>query len=372
MALVHAGDAASGVVTVWPFNRKRAPEKRANAPYTESLINVLETQAVGQSVGDASAIAALESACALYSRAFAAATVTPAEAGAALTPSVLALIARNLIRRGEDHHRIYVRGGRVVLEPCGFAYAHGHGPDPAGWTYNVTLYGPTDSRHEWVPAASMLHTRYSVDSSRPWLGQGPLHWAHRTGTLAGALESRLGEEAGGPTGYFLPVPADGGDGGDGDSLAEWKRDLGAARGRTIAVETTAAGWGDGKAAAPSADYKVQRFGAAVPETSVSLRSQAALAVLSACGVPGALVDASADGTAQREGHRRFVMASVEPLLGMVAVEIEAKLETRVSFDLSSLWAHDLAGRASSFKAMVAGGMPLDRAAALSGLMATDG
>ena len=152
---------------MWPF-RKREPEKRANAPYTDALVNALEAQAVGQSIGDPSAIAALETAVALYSRAFAAVRLSPAVP--ALSRSCLALIARNLIRRGEDFHRIYVRGGRVVLEPCGFAYAHGNGPDPMGWTYNVTLYGPTDSRHEWVPAASMLHTRYSVDSARPWFG----------------------------------------------------------------------------------------------------------------------------------------------------------------------------------------------------------
>ena len=64
------------------------------------------------------------------------------------------------------------------------------------------------------------------------------------------------------------------------------------------------------------------------------------------------------------------MGSVEPLLAIVGQELEAKLETRVSFDLSALWAHDLAGRASSFKAMVVAGMALDKAAALSGLVAT--
>ena len=95
-------------------------------------------------------------------------------------------------------------------------------------------------------AASMLHTRYSVDSSRPWFGQGPLHWAHRTGTLAGALETRLGEEAGGPVGHIIPVPSDGGDGGDDDPLAGFKADLAGARGRSILTETTSAGWGEGK------------------------------------------------------------------------------------------------------------------------------
>ena len=350
---------------MWPF-RKREPEKRANAPYTDALVNALEAQAVGQSIGDPSAIAALETAVALYSRAFAAVRLSPAVP--ALSPSCLALIARNLIRRGEDFHRIYVRGGRVVLEPCGFAYAHGNGPDPMGWTYNVTLYGPTDSRHEWVPAASMLHTRYSVDSARPWFGQGPLHWAHRTGTLAGILETRLGEEAGSSVGYLLPVPSDGGDGGDDDPLAQLKADLANLRGRHALVETVASGWGEGKAAAPMNDYKPQRIGAAVPDSSVSLRSDTALSVLSACGVPVSLAT-DADGTSQREAWRRFVMGAVEPLLEIVGQEIAAKLETRVTFDLSRLWAHDLAGRAASFKVMVTAGMEIERAAGLSGLLA---
>ena len=354
----------------WPWS-KPEPERRQSAPYTDGLINVLEAQAVGQGIGDPSAIAALEAAVALYSRAFAAAVVTPADAATALTPSVRALMGRNLIRRGEDHHRIYVRGGRIVLEPVGFAYAHGNGPDPAGWLYNVTLYGPTDSRHEWVPAASMLHTRYSVDPARPWFGQSPLHWAHRTGSLAGVLESRLAEEAGGPVGHVIPVPSDGGDGTDSDPLARLKADLASARGRSLLVETVAAAWGEGRQAAPAGDWKPQRFGAAVPDSSVSLRSQAAEAVLSACGVPVSLVT-DADGTSQREAWRRFVMGSVEPLLGIVGEEVAAKLDTAVTFDLSGLWAHDLQGRAASFAKLVQGGMPLDRAAAVSGVLGTEG
>ena len=152
----------------WPWQSK--PEERSTAQgYTASLTAALEA---GASVGVADtaplATAALEIAAGLYARCMAAATVTGApDAARALTPPVLALIARNLIRRGEDHHRIYVRGGRLVLAPVGFAYAHGAGPDPLSWIYSATMYGPTDSRHETVPAASMLHCRNSVDSSRP-------------------------------------------------------------------------------------------------------------------------------------------------------------------------------------------------------------
>ena len=156
----------------WPWQRK-AEERSTAQGYTASLTAALEAGASG-GVADTAplATAALEIAAGLYARCLAAAVVTGApDAERALTPPVLALIARNLVRRGEDHHRIYVRGGRLVLEPVGFAYAHGSSTDPLRWHYSATMYGPTDSRHETVPAASMLHCRNSVDSSRPWLAR---------------------------------------------------------------------------------------------------------------------------------------------------------------------------------------------------------
>ena len=68
---------------------------------------------------------------------------------------------------------------------------------------------------------------------------------------------------------------------------------------------------------------------------------------------------------------RFVMGSVEPLLEIVAQEVAVKLEVNVEFDLSALWAHDLAGRASAFKALFAGGVGGIEALATSGLPAED-
>ena len=151
----------------WPWSRK-AEERSTSQGYTASLTAALEAGVLG--VGDTAPLStsALEIAAGLYSRCMAAATVTGApDAARALTPPVLALIARNLIRRGEDHHRVYVRGGRLVLMPVGFAYAHGASPDPMRWWYSATMYGPTDSVHETVPASSMLHCRNSVDLLAP-------------------------------------------------------------------------------------------------------------------------------------------------------------------------------------------------------------
>lgn len=352
----------------WPWSKREPePERRESVSFTDAVVAALTAQAAGTATGDPSAIAALEAAVALYTRAFAAATVGPPEAAAVLTPAFRALLARNLIRRGEDVHQIMIDRGAIRLQPIGSWDVRG-GPAESSWWYRCDRFGPSGNLTELVPAAAVLHVRYAVDSARPWYGISPLGWARATGTLAANLETRLGEEAGGPVGHVIPVPQDGGDGEDGDPLAMFKADMKAAKGRTILAETTAAGWGEGRTAAPIADYKPQRFGANPPAALPSLRTEAGMSVLSACGVPVPLVT-DADGTSQRESWRRFVMGSVEPLLDLVRVEVEAKLETRVTFDLSSLWAHDLAGRASSFKAMVTAGMEIERAAGLSGLVA---
>ena len=240
----------------------------------------------------------------------------------------------------------------------------------SSWWYRCDRFGPSGNLTELVPGAAVVHCRYAVDSARPWYGIGPLGWARSTGTLAANLETRLGEEAGSPVGSVIPYPVGPVDPDDEDDpTSALRRDIASAKGRVLIAETTAAGGGEGRMAAPLSDWKAQRFGAHPPESLGGLRTEASLSVLSACGVPVSLVT-DADGTSQREAWRRFVMGAVEPLLASVAVEIEAKLETRVTFDLSGLWAHDLQGRASSFAKLVQGGMALDKAASISGVLSS--
>ena len=75
----------------------------------------------------------------------------------------------------------------------------------------------------------------------------------------------------------------------------------------------------------------------------------------------------ADGTAQREAYRRFVMASVEPVADLIAEAASEALDTSVSFDFSGVWAHDLAGRATALAKLTAAGIPIDEARRLAGL-----
>ena len=140
----------------WPWQRE--PEKRQSVPFTDAVVAALTAQASGQAVGDASAIAALEAAVALYSRAFSAVKLSPAVP--ALSPGCLALIARNLIRRGEDVHALMLDGGAIRLQPIGSWDVRG-GPREADWWYRVDEFGPSGNLTHFLPAAAVLHVRYA-------------------------------------------------------------------------------------------------------------------------------------------------------------------------------------------------------------------
>ena len=350
----------------WPFG-KREPEQRSTAQgYTASLTAALQAGAEG-GVSDTAplATAALEAASGLYARCMASAVVTGADDVAdALTPPVLALIARNLIRRGEDHHRIYVRRGKVVLMPCGFTYAHGDGPDPTAWTYAATLYGPTDSRHEWVPAASMLHCRYSVDASRPWLGVPPWSWAASTSQAIAALDRFVAREASAPHGSLLGMPESPQIDEDGDvrPLDAFRGDLYKAKGGTLITEYS--GNSDPEAPTGQRGSRLEhlRFGMQ-RETVDALRTAIGRDVLAACGVPPSLLVPNSDGTAQRESYRRFLHTALRPMARLVESELRLKLDAPdLTLDMGDLHAADSEARSRSFRNFVRAGVdPRDAA-----------
>ena len=90
-------------------------------------------------------------------------------------------------------------------------------------------------------------------------------------------------------------------------------------------------------------------------------------VLAACGCSPALFDDS-DGTSKREALRQFHLGVVRPLARQLEVELSDKLAApiRLTFDL---YATDLAGRAQAFQKLVAGGVAVNEALAVSGLLA---
>ena len=349
----------------WFWQRR---EQRQSA--TDALVTALVSRAGGAEAGDAGASGALEMAAGVWARAFAAATVTPAVS--ILSPTFMALVARNLARRGESVHLLDIVDGRLVAHPCGGWDIRGD-VDEAGWRYQLHRYGPSRTRSQFVGSDGVLHFRYATDPARPWEGVAPLGWANRLAAIAGGTDMRLGEEAGGAVSRLIPIPQDGGTGDDTDPLAGLKADIKAGKGRALLVETTNSGWGDGKTAAPQSDWKQSRIGPDPPAEFCNLRESAAQSVLAAHGIQPALLMGRSDGTLAREGWRQLLHGTLRPVARMIADELAAKLDLSAPpvFDFTALYASDLAGRAQAFQKLVAGGVALESALATTGLLAMD-
>ena len=348
----------------WPWQPK--PERReSGGSFTDAVLRMIEAQAAG-SAADAGSTAAVEAASGALSRAFMAATVEgPGYAVEAVTPAFLGLVGRDLIRRGQSLHVIRVAGGRVQLIPAASWHWEG-GENPDAWTVRATSYGPSTSTTRHLPASGVVFATWGETAGQPYTGVSPLSWAHTTTRLHSEAERSLADEAAGPLAQLLAVPADGGDGSDRDPLAMLKADIRAARGRALLLETTAAGYDQGRVAAPQRDWQPSRLGPQPPEAMATIRKDAFAAVVAACGCSVAMFDHS-DGTAKREALRQWFMGCVIPLAQMLEAELSAKLEApiRLRFDNYPM---DLAGRAQAFQKLVAGGVAVNDALATSGLL----
>ena len=301
--------------------------------YTDALVSLLirEASGSGAPTGQAHATAAVEACAGLWAHAFAGARLDPEVA--ALDPFTLSTIARSLILDGESLWVIEVERGELRLLPAGEAVITGTSPDPDTWLYRVDLHAPNGSTTRTVPSAGIVHIRYSVDPSRPWRGVGPLKRAALDADLLSSIITRLKEESGAPVAHVIPSPAD----GQAASTETLRSDLKAAKGGVVLAETMASGYGD-KAASPLQDWAVRRIGADPPEVLPKLASETGARIQEACGVPSALLTASADGTAQREAlpQRRRAQATL-----------------------------------CSRRGLVEGGMAIEKAVALAGLVASD-
>ena len=352
----------------WPWSKPEPePERRSSGgDYSDIIVRLAEAQAAG-TAADAASTAAVEAVSGALSRAFAAATVEgPPWAADAVSPCFLALVGRDLVRRGQSLHVIRLRDdGGVRLAPAADWSWQDGSDDPATWNVRATCYGPAASVTRLVPAGGVVFVTWSVTAGTPYAGAGPLSLASTTARLNAQSERSIADEASGPVAQILPVPSDGGDGEDEDPLAELKLDITGARGRAVLTETTSAGWGEGRMAAPAADWKAQRLGPAPTEAQARIARDSFERVLAACGYPPSLAIDS-DGTSQREGLRRWHLGTVVPLARILEAELSRKLEAeiRLRFDTYPL---DMVSRAQVVSKLVQAGVALDVATMAVGL-----
>ena len=265
-------------------------EKR-NSVYSDAIITALLSRAAGTTKGNPSALSGLEIAAGLWSRALSTARVEPDDpVTRVVNPKFLSDVGRALIRHGESLWGISLDAGRVVLTPA-CSWDVSGGPLERTWRYSLELAGPSGSATVNLPSESVLHFRFGSDPDRPWVGTSPLGFAASSAASAAGLELRLSEELGGPVAHLVAIPSDGGDGGEDDPLASLKADIANAKGSAVLLETTAGGYGEGKAAAPLSDWTPKRLGAEPPAVLAKLRAEGAAGIIAACGIPPSLATA---------------------------------------------------------------------------------
>ena len=342
----------------WPtFGNKL--ETRAS--YTDTVISAFLANATGgRHLAIPAATAALEACVGLTGRGFAAAEVTgPTTLTSALTPGVLELVGRSLIRTGELVLLIDTQAGKLRLIPAETHDVEG-GPFPETWEYRLTLGGPSRTvTYDIVPAASVLHFRYAADASTPWRGNGPVEVAALAGRLSAETVRALADEASGPVGRLLGVPVDGEDA----TVLKLKDDIKNAAGRVALLE--AGDWGNAGGDA-KVDLKTERFGAEPPASLVELVDVSSREIYAACGFNSALWGGS-QAASVREARRLALFGVLSPLGRLVEAELKDKLDDEVSLSWQELRASDLSGRARAFQSMVGAGMEVERAADLAGL-----
>ena len=353
------------MMNLWPFRRR---ETRSGT-YTDALVSTIIDQANGsQSVSEA-ATGALETAAGLVGRAFASATVEgPDQVAEALTPAVMNLIGRSLIRLGDLVFLIEVRRGRLMLYPVESWDVYG-GHDPDGWLYRLNLAGPTThTTMERVPAARILHLRYSVHPRRPWEGIGPIQAAALAGKLSASTVGALADESGSMLGFVLPTPED----GDSGTIEKLKSDLRNSRGKTHLVESMHSWNAEGRTNQPAGDWMRRRMGPEPPESLVRVQEVATRETLSACGVSPILFDSRA-GAAGREAYRQLLHSCIQPLAALAVDEFREKLDPAISLRFDSLFAADLQGRARAWRSLVGNeaSMSPEIAARLAGVSESD-
>ena len=357
----------------WPWST--AKRERRSSFFTDAVVQYLETEATGTAEARPATAAAVEAAAGIWSRAFASAAVenAPADVAAAVSPDVLGMIGRQLIRAGEIVFAIDLSAGGLRLSPSSSCNMQGLTSDPSGWTYELDDAGPTGQRRRVLTSDGVVHCRYATDPTAPWRGVSPIVGASSTASILARSERALSQDARASVGYFLPSPIGAENTADEDAddtqLGELLGRMKSLAGRLMLVDSMSSGWGSGRDAAPGADWRQQRLGPTPDATLAALRTEASLAVISACGVPISLVAGSSQSSALRESFRIFLHSSVAPIARIVEAEFRDKLDApdlTLSFD--ALFASDLSGRARAFQSMIGGGLSVKKAARLAGLM----
>ena len=333
----------------WPWSK---PEARS-VNYSDAVVDHILAQARGGYVAASSGSGA-RLAAGWIGRSLAGVRLEPVGTAAAFAPTDLLPLARDLILQGQSLWLL--REGRwVQAHPqAEIMVAPGR---PESWLYRLQIGDKTTL----APGSRVIHVRLAEHPAQPGQGLSPID--NDFGRFAAALESSLMGEAQTSTGYLLGLPQSQTE--DFNAMVQKIKGL---AGGLFAYERMDKTQPEMREKPIGQD--VARLGFDPPTSLESLWAAATGMVMESCGVPAKLILGALEGTAAREALRRCRVTVLEPILQFVAREL-AKCGQPHQFKFSGEWSNDLGIRARSFAALVKGGMAIEKAAAISGVLNED-
>lgn len=313
---------------------------------TQPLVNIASTSA-------------LETAANMVGRAFTSAIVS----GFDIEPLTLMDIGRNLIRRGE-WSGIY-DGNELI--PCYIQNVKG-GVSKRDWKYTVHVRSPNDVDNVYdLTYMEVIHVRSAFSYIEAWKGRSATDIAKLSSELLSETINALRYEMSTPTGYLLGVPARDGSGNDLEELRTTLKNL---KGRIATIESKQSLAQASGIGARNQEWNTQRLGANPPQSIIALMEMITKETLQLCGIPlGLTTVSSTAGT--REAWRQFLFGTIAPLAKLVEYELSMKLNTTIKLTFDELRASDITGRARAFNSLVQGGMSLQEAANISGILSME-
>ena len=235
----------------------------------------------------------------------------------ALTPTVLAMIGRNLIEWGESLHllkyRVAARGMEFYLCPAQHQWTVYGGADPEEWVVDATITGAQTVYETSAPRAAWLHVIRDADPDYPWRGVAPLQRAAVSSQLARMVEDALVAEMRQPTKALIPLPQ----GGNVDTNT-LRNDIQNRAYQIAFPTTTAGGFGGGRSSAPLTDWKPHRLKPMPDEALVELADRATARVVAALGAhPAIMGGGGGNGSVDREASRQMRKQIMQPMARLI-------------------------------------------------------
>ena len=343
-----------------PYFRDLIEQRQSS--YTDAYIAAIIRQNAGvKATAIKTATSAAVTAASIIQRALQSAEISgPDNVRNALTPDVLGRIGYNTALFGECVMYRMVDNGIVSLTQASTVDITGSF-NPTSWRYGLQLPGPSGTiTRRNVRANNVLHFRWTIDRSQPWIGVGPLQSANLDSQLLAHIVSHLLDECSTPRGYFIPLPKTG---GADDNVEMLKSDIQGAKGSALLVESMADAWQAGSRGQQSRDWGSQRFGANVPATLAQLYESVHNRILQAFGISPQLFE---QGAQTREAWRTVLFGVVRPVANMIQVELSNKFDADIRLRFADLRSSDLQARARAYKALIDGGMDVARANQICG------